>query len=111
MQKNMYILGVLISTLLSMPAVAQVSTDGSTHAVHRLIVTRGQLMPVKALSHIADLSTTRDQQGKPVSLDKTIPYTVASFTRTTISIVPPGGGEDDVITLNLNRKSSLHLEP
>ncbi len=105
MQRLNYIFAILLGSLLSVSVIAENSapsaTTTSSGAVHKIDVTRGQTLSVKVLSSIAELSSARDQQGHLVSLNEK-EYTVGSFTKTTISIVPRNGGLDDVITLDLS---------
>ncbi len=93
--------------MLSAPAFADESDTDSTNTptedTHTTRVTRGQSMTKDQLASIASLSSARDQQGNSVPINAKI-YTIGSFTRTTITIVPPNGGTDDVITLDLLKK-------
>lgn len=104
MQKKTYIIGILLGSLLSTAtarAVDEQLPNESNATVDRVLVTREKPMSLKQLSAIADISSARDQEGHSVSLTEEN-YRVASFSRTTISIVlPEGGSLDEVITLDL----------
>jgi len=101
--KQKFILGLLLILLpiaampqeLNQPTTAFASQDGST-----LEIKRGQSITQNELSAMADLSSARNEKGDSVVLNDNS-YEVGSFTRTTISIVPPSGKAADVITLDL----------
>lgn len=98
MSKKIWI-SLLLSSLLSCAAVAEESTvEPSEGTVIQF--TRGKSVTVDELSSVADIASARNQKGNPVTLEEEH-YTVASFTRTTITIEPPNGSPSDVITLDL----------
>ncbi|KTD57815.1 hypothetical protein [Legionella shakespearei] len=90
---------LLLSSLLSFAAVAEESNVEPSEG-QIIQFTRGKSVTLNELSSVADLSTARNQKGNPVTLED-VNYTVASFTRTTITIEPPNGSTADVITLDL----------
>lgn len=77
------------------------SEDGQQ--MKTISVIRGQPIKLSDLSAIADMSSARDQKGNPAEVDEDV-YTIGSFTRTTITIVPQDGKPEDVITLDLLKK-------
>ncbi len=101
MPKQKIIMTLLVSYILSLNAwAADAGQQATDQTLTPITITRGQSISLDTLSTIADASSAQDQQGNPIQLtDKT--YTVGSFNKTTITIVPPNGGADDVITLNL----------
>lgn len=107
MQKFTFILSLLICSIFSLNAIAEEAVIRSIETpdglINKVLVTREQMMSIKVLASIADLSSARNQQGKPVALIDEL-YFVGSFTKTTISVVPPYGGVDDIITLDLLNK-------
>lgn len=72
-------------------------------ATRTIQVIRGKTISASDLSQIADVASARSQKGDAVSLEDE-EYEIGSFTNTTITVVPPGGGPDDVITLHLKPK-------
>jgi hypothetical protein len=66
----------------------------------------GTILTYDQIAAIANIQSARDQSGNPVTLDKTVKYTLGSFTRATMSVVPPGGGMGNEITLDLSRKET-----
>ena len=64
---------------------------------------RGQSMTLDELSSIAKVSTARDEQGNAVSLENKS-YTIESYTRGTVSVIPSNGQEEDLITLDLSNQ-------
>lgn len=67
-------------------------------------VARGKAISMDELTAIADLSSARDEKGNTVSLNEEGGYTIGSFTRGTITIVPVNGKVEDVITLDLKHQ-------
>ena len=103
MPKQKLILTLMISSLLSLSAIAAVENQPSSDQTEnrvRVTVTRGQQMSLEVLSSITDVSSARDEDGKAVKLTEKM-YTVASFTRTTITVAPLEGGDVNLITLNI----------
>lgn len=103
MRKQSFILGLIIG-LLPIIGMTQVLNQQSsvllTQGSSTLTVKRGQSITQNQLAAIADITSARDEKGNPVVLSENS-YEVGSFTRATISIAPPGGKADDVITLDL----------
>ena len=79
--------------------------ESSEDKVKTVEVVRGKPITIDDLGAIADLSTARDQKGNPVTLDFDT-YEIGSFSKTTITIVPPNGKPEDVITLDINKRPS-----
>ena len=107
MRKRTYFFSLLVSCLLSMSTMTMAQdadeqpTDTPPDVSNQATIVRGQSMTVGQISSIADLKSARNEAGQPVSLtDKT--YTIGSFTKTTLTILPPNGATEDVITLDLN---------
>jgi hypothetical protein len=90
---------LLLSSLLPFAVVADES-NVQVPEVQIIQFPRGKSVTLNELSSVADISTARNQKGKPVTLED-VNYTVASFTRATITIEPPNGTPADVITLDL----------
>ncbi|KTD45597.1 hypothetical protein Lrub_2394 [Legionella rubrilucens] len=92
---------------LSWPGYANplppIQTADATPATRTIEVIRGRTISASDLSQIADVASARNQKGGSVSLDAD-EYEIGSFTNTTITVVPPGGGPADVITLDLKPK-------
>lgn len=77
--------------------------SSNTDTSKQIRLTRGQSMTLDELSSIAKVSTARDEQGNAVSLkDKS--YTIESYTRGTVSVIPSNGKEEDLITLDLSNQ-------
>ncbi|QRN04670.1 hypothetical protein GH742_12780 [Legionella sp. MW5194] len=80
-----------------------IQTADAAPATRTIEVIRGRTISASDLSQIADVASARNQKGGSVSLDAN-EYEIGSFTNTTITVVPPGGGPADVITLDLKPK-------
>lgn len=91
----------LLALFLWLPLQAA-SANATTEPpkTHTISVVRGQPIKVSDIEAIADISSARDQKGNPVTLEGDT-YTIGSFTRTTLTVVPPDGKPEDVITLDL----------
>lgn len=94
------------SGIISIDAWAEeaLSTTSNSSPIDRQII---ELTPGKTLSYdqiaaITDIQSARNQSGKSVTLDKSVNYTVGSYTRATLSLVPPGGELETEITLDLS---------
>lgn len=101
-----HIIVLLIGFLSASPGVAEPAaneTSGEAAGFHTISVVRGKPIKLSEISAIADVSSARDQKGNPVELEGD-EYIVGSFTRTTLTIVPPEGKPQDVITLDLKKQ-------
>lgn len=78
-------------------AVNESSKENSVH------VARGKAISMEELTAIADLSSARDEGGNSVTLDEGGEYSIGSFTRATVTVVPVNGKAKDVITLDLKQ--------
>ena len=107
MQKHNYVLSVLVCSILSVTALAeevgQQPTNTSNTKTYSFKATRGHAITLDELASIADVSSARDEPGNPVVLSGK-DYTVATYTRTTISILPTTGDQNGIITLDLLNK-------
>lgn len=79
-------------------AVNESSKDNNVH------VARGKAISMEELTAIADLSSARDEGGNPVTIDEGGEYSIGSFTRATVTVVPVNGNAKDVITLDLKQQ-------
>lgn len=100
------ILFLAVLTGLAIPAGASsqaLQLADLSEGTRTIEVIRGKTISADDLSQIADVASARNQKGGTVSLEAD-EYEIGSFTNTTITVVPPGGGPDDVITLDLKPK-------
>ncbi len=91
--------GMLLCTAVSAAELTNTLPPENPAPISQLV--RGAEITVGSLGTIADVSSAKNQKGDPVVLDEAASYKIASFTRTTLSIVPENGGVDDVITVDL----------
>lgn len=80
------------------------NNNSSSAGTQKIELNHGKKLTYDQIASVTDIKSARDQSGNPITLDQNISYTIGSFTRTTISLVPPNGGIDDEITLDLIQK-------
>lgn len=104
MKKHLAILGILFISFTSLvfaqdttPQEKETDTKNTT-TIH---VKRGQALSYNEVAAIAEINTARNEKNEPVQLDAEKTYNIASFTNATITIMPPDGSNNDVITLDL----------
>ena len=90
----LFVLSTLLSTSLFADSVIPEESSRKTE------ISRGQTITIDQLAKFAKLTSARDETGEPVAL-KEQEYTVGSFSRTTITIIPSGGDIERLITLDV----------
>ncbi|HAT2081745.1 MULTISPECIES: hypothetical protein [Legionella] len=93
----LYLLTMLAISFVTMGYGTTEATDTTNQTKHMY---RGSSITREELAQVADLSSARDQKGNPVTLEEES-YSIGSFTKGTVTIVPKSGKADEVITLDL----------
>lgn len=94
-----------LALTFSVPALAEATSPQNQENKHNTVhVVRGKGISMDELTAIADVSSARDEQGNSVALRDEGGYSIGSFTRGTITIVPVNGKAADVITLDLKHQ-------
>ncbi len=98
LKKIHHVLLFTLSTFLSTSLLADRGMP--EESPRKTQISRGQSITIDQLAKFAKLTSARDETGEPVAL-KEQEYTVGSFSRTTITIIPSGGDIENLITLDV----------
>ncbi|CAM2832128.1 TPA: hypothetical protein NHI63_002536 [Legionella pneumophila] len=100
MNKINFLFYLLTMLAISFVTLGHGTTETTENANQTKHMYRGSSITREELTQVADLSSARDQKGNPVTLEEES-YSIGSFTKGTVTIVPKSGKADEVITLDL----------